>query len=81
MSELYAEIVTVFSAWKRLCRMRQSKEKWSEADFAANVYALFNHPLYSPSTLGICLGTMCFVALLFGRVRIGKELVFSSLQL
>lgn len=50
MSELYAEIVTVFSAWKRLCRMRQSKEKWSEADFAANVYNVFRSPALREST-------------------------------
>lgn len=38
IAELYAEIAIVFSAWRRLQRMRKSKEKWSEGDFVANVY-------------------------------------------
>lgn len=37
ISKIYAELVVVFSAWRRLRWMRKSKEKWSEADFAANV--------------------------------------------
>lgn len=48
--ELYAEIVTVFSAWKRLHQMRKSKQKWSEADFAANVYNVFRSPAVQEST-------------------------------
>lgn len=35
--ELYSEITIVFSAWRRLQKMRRSKEKWSEADYVANV--------------------------------------------
>lgn len=35
--ELYAEVSIVFYAWKRLQWMRKSHEKWSEADYAANV--------------------------------------------
>lgn len=35
--ELFSEVAVVFSAWRRLRSMRLSKEKWSEADFAANV--------------------------------------------
>jgi solute carrier family 25 (mitochondrial carnitine/acylcarnitine transporter), member 20/29 len=38
LPRLYAEIATVVSAWRRLRRMRVSKEKWSEGDFAANVF-------------------------------------------
>jgi solute carrier family 25 carnitine/acylcarnitine transporter 20/29 len=38
IAKLYAEITIVFSAWRRLRRMRKSKEKWSEADFTANVF-------------------------------------------
>ena len=36
-TELFSEITVVFAAWRRLRSMRLSKEKWSEADFAANV--------------------------------------------
>jgi hypothetical protein len=35
--ELYAEVSIVFRAWQRLQWMRKSNEKWSEADYAANV--------------------------------------------
>jgi solute carrier family 25 carnitine/acylcarnitine transporter 20/29 len=38
ISEIYAEMTIVFSAWRRLRWIRKSKEKWSEADFVANVY-------------------------------------------
>jgi solute carrier family 25 carnitine/acylcarnitine transporter 20/29 len=50
ISELYAEVVTVFNAWRRLRWMRQCKEKWSEADFAANVYNVFRSPALREST-------------------------------
>jgi len=39
--ELREDLSIVFSAWKRLRRMRSSKEKVSEADFVANVYEVF----------------------------------------
>jgi len=50
IAELYAEITIVFSAWRRLQRMRKSKEKWSEADFTANVYNVFRSPALREST-------------------------------
>lgn len=37
VADLYAEISIVYSAWKRMQRMRSSSEKWSEADYVANV--------------------------------------------
>jgi solute carrier family 25 carnitine/acylcarnitine transporter 20/29 len=37
LAALFAEITIVFSAWRRLQRMRKSKEKFSEADYVANV--------------------------------------------
>ncbi|KAG1817800.1 hypothetical protein EV424DRAFT_1324215 [Suillus variegatus] len=40
-NELFEDVCVVFSAWKRLAQMRSSKEKWSEADFVANVYNVF----------------------------------------
>ncbi|KAF9462090.1 hypothetical protein BDZ94DRAFT_1290407 [Collybia nuda] len=48
--ELYAEISVVFCAWKRLQWMRKSREKWSEADYAANVYNVFRSPAVQEST-------------------------------
>ena len=35
--ELFDDLRVVFSAWKRLRRLRESNEKISEADFVANV--------------------------------------------
>jgi hypothetical protein len=34
---LFSNMVIVHSAWRRLKMMKQSKEKYSEADYAANV--------------------------------------------
>jgi hypothetical protein len=36
---LFSKMTFVHSAWKRLNIMRKSKERWSEADYAANVLA------------------------------------------
>ncbi|KAL0951409.1 hypothetical protein HGRIS_008102 [Hohenbuehelia grisea] len=38
LTDLYSELVPICSAWGRLKKMRQSVEKWSEADFVGNVY-------------------------------------------
>ncbi|KAJ6519671.1 hypothetical protein C8R45DRAFT_754452, partial [Mycena sanguinolenta] len=40
----------VHSAWRRLDMMKQSKEKYSEADYAANVYNVFRSPAIQEST-------------------------------
>ncbi|KAF8213203.1 hypothetical protein K438DRAFT_1661260, partial [Mycena galopus ATCC 62051] len=40
----------VHSAWRRLEIMKQSKEKYSEADYAANVYNVFRSPAIREST-------------------------------
>jgi solute carrier family 25 carnitine/acylcarnitine transporter 20/29 len=50
ISELYADIVPAFNAWKRLLQMRKSRQKWSEADFVANVYNVFRSPALREST-------------------------------
>ena len=36
--ELVEELSCVYMAWKKLVQMKESKERWSEADYAANVY-------------------------------------------
>ena len=36
-ARMLTEITIVFSAWQRLQQMRKSREKWSEADYVANV--------------------------------------------
>ena len=36
--DLVEELSCVYVAWKKLMQMKDSKERWSEADFAANVY-------------------------------------------
>ncbi|GJJ09911.1 hypothetical protein Clacol_004135 [Clathrus columnatus] len=41
---LFDELTTVKLAWNKLQAMRRSGEKWSEADFAANVYNVFRAP-------------------------------------
>jgi solute carrier family 25 carnitine/acylcarnitine transporter 20/29 len=50
IAELYTEIAIVFTAWRGLQQMRKSKEKWSEADFTANVYNVFRSPALHKST-------------------------------
>jgi len=50
LAELYSDITIVYSAWRRLRYMRQSNEKWSEADFVANVYNIFRSPAIRKST-------------------------------
>ncbi|KAJ7654978.1 hypothetical protein DFH06DRAFT_486445 [Mycena polygramma] len=47
---LFPKMVAVHSAWRRLKMMRESKEKYSEADFAANVYNVFRSPAIREST-------------------------------
>ena len=37
---LVEELSCAYVAWKKLVQMKESKERWSEADFAANVYNL-----------------------------------------
>ncbi|KAF8528309.1 hypothetical protein JB92DRAFT_2864577 [Gautieria morchelliformis] len=48
--ELFEELTTVRLAWKRLQSMRRDGEKWSEADYAANVYNLFRSTAIHRST-------------------------------
>ncbi|KAJ6621583.1 hypothetical protein B0H10DRAFT_2162956 [Mycena sp. CBHHK59/15] len=47
---LFPRMSIIFSAWKRLKLMKKSKEKWSEADYAANVYNVFRSPAIREST-------------------------------
>ena len=49
-SQLLEELTTVRLAWSRLKDMRQSGQKWSEADYAANVYNMFRSPAMNRST-------------------------------
>ncbi|GLB36000.1 hypothetical protein LshimejAT787_0302880 [Lyophyllum shimeji] len=44
LTELHEETSIVFSTWCRPRSMRKSKEKWSEADYVANVYNVFRSP-------------------------------------
>ncbi|GBE78248.1 predicted protein [Sparassis crispa] len=41
---LLCDIQSVFVAWTRLQKMRNSSRKWSEADYTANVYNVFRSP-------------------------------------
>ncbi|KAF7339768.1 hypothetical protein MVEN_01893100 [Mycena venus] len=47
---LFPKMVIVYSAWRRLTMMKKSKEKYSEADYAANVYNVFRSPAIREST-------------------------------
>lgn len=38
VKKLLSELQIVFSVWKKLVKMGSSSRKWSEADYAANVY-------------------------------------------
>ncbi|KAH9937050.1 uncharacterized protein B0H18DRAFT_185722 [Fomitopsis serialis] len=42
--QLLCELQVVLSAWKRIKKMRASSRKWSEADYAANVYNVIRSP-------------------------------------
>ncbi|KAH7885923.1 hypothetical protein F5I97DRAFT_1809627 [Phlebopus sp. FC_14] len=42
--EILEDISVVYLAWKRLRKMRSNSEKWSEAEYAANVYNVFRSP-------------------------------------
>lgn len=38
--EQLSDLQIVYSAWRRLHKMRESSRKWSEADYVANVYVV-----------------------------------------
>ncbi|KIJ68197.1 hypothetical protein HYDPIDRAFT_36698 [Hydnomerulius pinastri MD-312] len=42
--EILEEVSVVYLAWKRLRKMRAGSEKWSEAEYVANVYNVFRSP-------------------------------------
>lgn len=42
LPQLYSEVLVVFNAWARLRKMKMSKEKFSEADYAGHVYVAPN---------------------------------------
>ncbi|KAA1467901.1 hypothetical protein DENSPDRAFT_847864 [Dentipellis sp. KUC8613] len=54
--DLFDDMRTVFVAWKRLLRMRASKEKFCEADFVANVSVLFL-PMFVQPTQSLYVNT------------------------
>jgi solute carrier family 25 carnitine/acylcarnitine transporter 20/29 len=41
---LFTDLHAVFLAWKRLKQMTSSHQKWSESDYATNVYNVFRSP-------------------------------------
>ncbi|KAI0734487.1 hypothetical protein C8Q72DRAFT_394605 [Fomitopsis betulina] len=44
VKELLSELQTVFSTWTKLTEMSKSSRKWSEADYAANIYNVIRGP-------------------------------------
>ncbi|KAI3622803.1 hypothetical protein WG66_015155 [Moniliophthora roreri] len=52
---LYADLVIVLSAWRKLDVIQHSSstEKWSEADYAANVYSVLRGPAIRASNLRV----------------------------
>ncbi|KAJ8083810.1 carnitine transporter [Marasmius tenuissimus] len=48
--KLFLSLGRVFSVWERLMLMIDSSEKWSEADYVANVYAPLRSPAITEST-------------------------------
>jgi hypothetical protein len=75
--QLYSELIPVVRASERLQWMQQSSdEKWSEADFAANVYAFTLWTTNSILIIGLkCrfLVIMSYAALPFKEVDIGEQ--------
>ena len=59
----------VFLAWKRLRKMRDSNERWSEADYVASVYVL--QLRYANMLLTILSVTMSFGVLPSGTASSG----------
>jgi hypothetical protein len=54
ISELFPQVVNVFTAWSCLCKMLASEMQWSEADFVANVYVTYLvHPDIFAETLQV----------------------------
>ncbi|KAF9244556.1 hypothetical protein BU15DRAFT_42061, partial [Melanogaster broomeanus] len=51
--DILEEISVVYLAWKRLRKLRASNEKWSEADYVANVYNVFRSPAIRDSTFRV----------------------------
>ncbi|KAF9229122.1 hypothetical protein BS17DRAFT_4779 [Gyrodon lividus] len=51
--ELWEEISVVYLAWKRLHKLRVSNEKWSEADYVANVYNVLRSPAIKESVFRV----------------------------
>lgn len=50
MRVLFADLHAVLLAWQRMKRMIKSTQKWSESDYANNVYAVFRSPGIREST-------------------------------
>ncbi|KAL0578616.1 hypothetical protein V5O48_003407, partial [Marasmius crinis-equi] len=48
--ELLSSLLQVFAVWKRLIWMEESSERWSEADYVANIYAPLRSPAITEST-------------------------------
>ena len=42
--ECVSDLCTVFSSWRQLLLMKESNERWSEADYAALVYDVLRTP-------------------------------------
>lgn len=59
VDEWLLELGTVYLAWSHLNRMKETKERWSESDFAANVYSL----LRSPAMRECSFRTQCSIQL------------------
>ena len=50
IEECVSDICTVFKAWRQLLLMKESNERWSEADFAALVYDVLRTPAVRDSS-------------------------------
>lgn len=56
---MLSHLCSVFEAWRKLCSMRKSSQRWTEADYAGQVYSLIRSPAISSARLRL----QCPVAL------------------
>jgi len=71
--QLFAQLITVYNVWERLQRMQKSDEKWSEADYVANIYNVLRSPAVSRSIYRVQRPISLAQPLLSKRSDLGPE--------
>ena len=77
VKQLLSELQIVFCAWKKLAKMGSSSRKWSEADYAANLYALLHCRCRLGDSLEDPSDTMSFEALPYRKQTSGMHVLLA----